>query len=67
MPPRNNDRVLDRNKVGLTREGMPGGAERLLAELVMRGLHRKHLRDAALLVAALEDDLSRQQSERAAA
>jgi hypothetical protein len=67
MPARNKDRVLDRHQVGLTRERMPGGAERLLAELMMRGLDREHLRDGALLVAALDDELNRERSARAAA
>jgi hypothetical protein len=67
MPARKKEHVLDRHEVGLTRQGMPGGAERLLAELMMRGLGRESLRPAALLVAALDDELSRQRSEKAAA
>jgi hypothetical protein len=63
MPARNKDWAFDRHQVGLTREGMPGGAERLLAELVMRGIEREHLRHAARLVAALDDELGRERSE----
>ena len=42
--------------MGLSKEIGPGG-ERLLAELVKRGLGQEHLRAAAALVLALDIDL----------
>jgi hypothetical protein len=67
MPPPNKDRRLDRSDAGLTREAIPPGAERLLAELAMRGLKREAVRDAAMLAVALDENATQQQPERAAA
>jgi endonuclease V-like protein UPF0215 family len=67
MPKRIPERVADRNGAGLTREAIPAGAERLLAELALRGLQPEALREAALLAVALDDDATQQRPERAAA
>jgi hypothetical protein len=65
--PRGTDRRLDRNEAGLTREGLSPGAEKLLAELAMRGLKREAVRDAALLAVALDENPTSPRSEEAAA
>jgi hypothetical protein len=68
MPKRIPERVLSRSEAGLTREAIPPGAARLVAELALRGLNREALREAALLAVALDENAtSSSASERAAA
>jgi hypothetical protein len=47
-------RPMDRDQVGITREAIPPGAERLFAALVRRGLRRENWIAAAQLCAELE-------------
>ena len=47
-------RVLTKQEAGLTKE-MPPGPERLLSEMVKRGLERDHLVAAAALVFAFDE------------
>ena len=54
------DRLVDRRRVPA------GGAERLLVELVKRGLDEQALKSAALLVATIDDDAARRNGSRAA-
>jgi hypothetical protein len=49
-----NAHVASKSEVGLAKAIGPG-AERLLAELVKRGLDQEHLRPTAALVLALEE------------
>jgi hypothetical protein len=46
---------LSNTEAGLTTEGIPPGAERLLAELLKRGLPEGDLRVAASLCLALDE------------
>ena len=46
--------VMNKAEAGLTKE-MPAGAERLLAELVKRGLHPGDLKVAAALALVLDE------------
>jgi hypothetical protein len=48
------DARMNRNAAGL-RKGIPPGAERLLGELVKRGLLERDLKVAALLALALDE------------
>jgi len=60
------DAPADRNaprgtkaSLGLAKEGLGRGAERLLVELLKRGLDREHLEMAAALALALEEGATR--------
>jgi hypothetical protein len=46
---------MSREEAGLVRDGIPPGAERLLAALVRRGLDKAHLVAAARLAIALDE------------
>jgi hypothetical protein len=48
-------RPMSREEVGLARDGIPPGAERLLAALLRRGLDKAHLFAAAQLAIALDE------------
>jgi hypothetical protein len=58
VPNGNGHRPMTKGEAGLAKEIGPG-PERLLAELTKRGLRRDHLRVAAALVLALEDEATR--------
>jgi hypothetical protein len=62
---RRKERVIARDEAGIAREGI-GGSERLLVELYLRGLDRRHLRRAALLVVTLEEDAAARRDRAAA-
>jgi hypothetical protein len=46
---------MSRGEAGITREGVPPGAERLLVALVRRGLRKEYLVAAAQLAIALDE------------
>jgi hypothetical protein len=52
LTPRN---AMNRDQAGLNKDGTTPGAERLLAELVKRGLRPPHLKAAAALALALDE------------
>jgi hypothetical protein len=46
---------MNKTEAGLAKEGIGRGAERLLAEMIKRGLGREHLHAAAALALLLDE------------
>ena len=56
-----NGRPMNKTEAGLAKEGVGRGAERLLSEMVKRGLPEEAYRAAARLCLALDDEKPAQQ------